>query len=218
MAPTASRSTSIVALMAVFGLAICFIIVGAISVDYQAALGIPNIGDLTLRAVPDERDRPAGHRPAARQVRLQADGHRRVPRRRRQHGPARDGVERPDGARRVRPARHRRDEPQHRRQHAHPGGAVRGQGPGAREQLRQRVLRPRAGRHAAAVLAGGLADGASSCWPACSSLGLLAALATTFPQVVHRLPVLDGVQGARQARGAGRRRRAVLLHLARGRA
>ena len=48
MAPTASRNTSIVALMAVFGLAICFIIVGAISVDYQKALNIPNIGDLTF--------------------------------------------------------------------------------------------------------------------------------------------------------------------------
>jgi len=48
MASTASRNTSIVALMAVFGLAICFIIVGAISVEYQAALKIPNIGDLTL--------------------------------------------------------------------------------------------------------------------------------------------------------------------------
>ena len=48
MQPTASKSTSIVALMAVFGLAICFIIVGAISVEYQAALGISNIGNLTL--------------------------------------------------------------------------------------------------------------------------------------------------------------------------
>ncbi len=48
MAPTHTRNTSIVALMAVFGLAICFIIVGAISVEYQAALDIPNIGDLTL--------------------------------------------------------------------------------------------------------------------------------------------------------------------------
>jgi fucose permease len=48
MQPTASRNTSIVALMAVFGLAICFIIVGAISVEYQAALNISNIGDLTL--------------------------------------------------------------------------------------------------------------------------------------------------------------------------
>ena len=48
MHPTASRMPSIVALMAVFGLAICFIIVGAISVEYQAALNISNIGDLTL--------------------------------------------------------------------------------------------------------------------------------------------------------------------------
>jgi fucose permease len=48
MEPTASKSTSLVALMAVFGLAICFIIVGAISVEYQAALGISNIGNLTL--------------------------------------------------------------------------------------------------------------------------------------------------------------------------
>jgi len=48
MSPTASRNTSIVALMAVFGLAICFIIVGAISVEYQKALNIANIGDLTL--------------------------------------------------------------------------------------------------------------------------------------------------------------------------
>jgi fucose permease len=34
--------------MAVFGLGICFVIVGAISVDYQKALNIANIGDLTL--------------------------------------------------------------------------------------------------------------------------------------------------------------------------
>jgi fucose permease len=37
-----------VALMAVFGLGICFVIVGAISVEYQAALNISNIGNLTL--------------------------------------------------------------------------------------------------------------------------------------------------------------------------
>lgn len=43
-----TRKTSAVALMAVFGLGICFIIVGAISVEYQAALNITNIGDLTL--------------------------------------------------------------------------------------------------------------------------------------------------------------------------
>ena len=48
MQPTASKSTSIVALMAVFGLGICFVIVGAISVEYQAALNISNIGNLTL--------------------------------------------------------------------------------------------------------------------------------------------------------------------------
>ncbi len=48
MEPTASKSTSIVALMAVFGLGICFVIVGAISVEYQAALSISNIGNLTL--------------------------------------------------------------------------------------------------------------------------------------------------------------------------
>ncbi|HSK09797.1 MAG TPA: MFS transporter [Vicinamibacterales bacterium] len=48
MQPTETRNTSIVALMAVFGLAICFVIVGAISVEYQAALNITNIGDLTL--------------------------------------------------------------------------------------------------------------------------------------------------------------------------
>jgi fucose permease len=48
MAPTASRNTSIVALMSVFGLGICFVIVGAISVEYQKALNIPNIGDLAL--------------------------------------------------------------------------------------------------------------------------------------------------------------------------
>jgi fucose permease len=34
--------------MAVFGLGICFVIVGAISVDYQKALNIANIGDLTF--------------------------------------------------------------------------------------------------------------------------------------------------------------------------
>ncbi len=43
-----TRNTSIVALMAVFGLAICFVIVGAISVEYQAALNIENIGNLTF--------------------------------------------------------------------------------------------------------------------------------------------------------------------------
>jgi fucose permease len=48
MQPTASRNTSIVALMSVFGLGICFVIVGAISVEYQKALSIPNIGDLAL--------------------------------------------------------------------------------------------------------------------------------------------------------------------------
>ncbi|RPJ79431.1 MAG: MFS transporter, partial [Acidobacteria bacterium] len=48
METTASKNTSIVALMAVFGLAICFVIVGAISVEYQKALNISNIGDLAL--------------------------------------------------------------------------------------------------------------------------------------------------------------------------
>ena len=48
MQPTETRNTSIVALMAVFGLAICFVIVGAISVEYQAALNIANIGNLTF--------------------------------------------------------------------------------------------------------------------------------------------------------------------------
>jgi fucose permease len=48
MAPTASRNTSIVALMSVFGLGICFVIVGAISVEYQKALNFTNIGNLTL--------------------------------------------------------------------------------------------------------------------------------------------------------------------------
>ena len=36
MAPTASRNTSIVALMAVFGLGIAFVIIGAISVELRA--------------------------------------------------------------------------------------------------------------------------------------------------------------------------------------
>jgi fucose permease len=48
MPRTESRTTPLVALAAVFGLAVCFIIVGAISVEYQAALHIENIGDLTL--------------------------------------------------------------------------------------------------------------------------------------------------------------------------
>jgi len=48
MSSNATRTTSIVALMAVFGLGICFVIVGAISVDYQKALNIENIGDLTF--------------------------------------------------------------------------------------------------------------------------------------------------------------------------
>lgn len=48
MDPIDSRKTSAVALMSVFGLGICFVIVGAISVEYQAALNISNIGDLTL--------------------------------------------------------------------------------------------------------------------------------------------------------------------------
>jgi fucose permease len=50
MEPTASRNTSVVALMAVFGLAICFVIVGAISEEYKAALGLTNadLGNLTL--------------------------------------------------------------------------------------------------------------------------------------------------------------------------
>ncbi|MBP1635472.1 MAG: transporter [Acidobacteria bacterium] len=48
MQATDTRNSSIVALMAVFGLAICFVIVGAISVEYQAALNIANIGNLTF--------------------------------------------------------------------------------------------------------------------------------------------------------------------------
>lgn len=48
MQASETRNTSIVALMAVFGLAICFVIVGAISVEYQAALNIANIGNLTF--------------------------------------------------------------------------------------------------------------------------------------------------------------------------
>jgi fucose permease len=48
MQASETRNASIVALMAVFGLAICFVIVGAISVEYQAALNIQNIGNLTL--------------------------------------------------------------------------------------------------------------------------------------------------------------------------
>jgi fucose permease len=50
MGPTASRNTSVVALMAVFGLGICFVIVGAISEEYKAALGLSNadLGNLTL--------------------------------------------------------------------------------------------------------------------------------------------------------------------------
>ena len=50
MGPNASRNTSVVALMAVFGLAICFVIVGAISEEYKAALGLSNadLGNLTL--------------------------------------------------------------------------------------------------------------------------------------------------------------------------
>lgn len=48
MQASETRNTSIVALMAVFGLAICFVIVGAISVEYQAALNIENIGNLTF--------------------------------------------------------------------------------------------------------------------------------------------------------------------------
>ncbi len=48
MQASETRNTSIVALMAVFGLAICFVIVGAISVEYQAALNIQNIGNLTF--------------------------------------------------------------------------------------------------------------------------------------------------------------------------
>jgi len=50
MEPNASRNTSVVALMAVFGLGICFVIVGAISEEYKAALGLSNadLGNLTL--------------------------------------------------------------------------------------------------------------------------------------------------------------------------
>jgi len=50
MGPNASRNTSVVALMAVFGLGICFVIVGAISEEYKAALGLSNadLGNLTL--------------------------------------------------------------------------------------------------------------------------------------------------------------------------
>ncbi|MFB3853539.1 MAG: sugar MFS transporter [Vicinamibacterales bacterium] len=48
MKRTSTPMTSAVALMSVFGLGICFIIVGAISVEYQKALNIQNIGDLTF--------------------------------------------------------------------------------------------------------------------------------------------------------------------------
>ena len=50
MEPTSTRNTSVVALMAVFGLGICFVIVGAISEEYKAALGLSNadLGNLTL--------------------------------------------------------------------------------------------------------------------------------------------------------------------------
>lgn len=48
MDSTPSKFAPLVALTAVFGLGICFVIVGAISVEYQAALQIQNIGDLTL--------------------------------------------------------------------------------------------------------------------------------------------------------------------------
>ena len=48
MADTPRTQTSIVALTAVFGLGIAFVIVGAISVEYAKALQIANIGDLTL--------------------------------------------------------------------------------------------------------------------------------------------------------------------------
>jgi len=42
MAGTSRTQTSVVALMAVFGLGICFVIVGAISEEYKAALGLSN--------------------------------------------------------------------------------------------------------------------------------------------------------------------------------
>jgi fucose permease len=50
MQPTATRMTSIVALMAVFGLGICFIIIGAISEELKRELAITNaeIGSLVL--------------------------------------------------------------------------------------------------------------------------------------------------------------------------
>jgi len=48
MERAANRMTAAVALMAVFGLGIAFVIVGAISVEYAKALQIANIGDLTL--------------------------------------------------------------------------------------------------------------------------------------------------------------------------
>jgi fucose permease len=50
MGSNASRNTSVVALTAVFGLGICFVIVGAISEEYKAALGLSNsdLGNLTL--------------------------------------------------------------------------------------------------------------------------------------------------------------------------
>ena len=50
MAGTSRTQTSVVALMAVFGLGICFVIVGAISEEYKAALGLSNadLGNLTL--------------------------------------------------------------------------------------------------------------------------------------------------------------------------
>ena len=155
MAGTSRTQVSIVALTAVFGLGIAFIILGAVSEELKTALGVTNaeIGNLVLtlfltsvfvQLIVGPMVDKFGYKPVAIVGFLVAsssmfllgtasslrDGH---------HG--------------LRAAGHRRDVPQHRGEHAHPRGALRRKRPGAGEQFRERVLRAGLRHHAAPVLA-----------------------------------------------------------------
>ncbi len=218
MQPTASKSTSIVALMAVFGLGICFIIVGAISVEYQAALNISNIGNLTLalfltsaivQLVIGPLVDKFGYKPLAIVGFLVA-------------GSSMILLEMAPTSRLALVA-----------------CMLLGVGAMSLNTVGNTLIPAvlfegkdpaRASNFGNAFFGLGLVVtpllfslvnwklGLFILAGLFFVLGLLGALATKFPQVVHRLPVLDGVQGARQGRGHRRGARAVLLHLARGRA
>ena len=126
-----NKIVAVVALMAVFSLAVCFIILGAISTDLmhspqdqRCPVRVPDHG-----AVPDQLHRSAADRPGGRQVRIQAGCDPGLCRNQRKYFPAGFRQQLQHGFRRLRPARRRRHGLQHRRQHADPGRSVRGKDP-----------------------------------------------------------------------------------------